>query len=132
PGSQLTIPTDINDRGQILGNYDDNVGLPHGFLLDHGGFTTIDVSFPNALFTQVSGINNRGQVVGRYLTSNPDPSDIGNPFLNHGFIATPETQPKSKSPLLVSKPNSFSNPLRWPRDIDQLNDGFAKWARQLH
>jgi uncharacterized membrane protein len=98
PASQLTLPMDINDREQIVGIYVDNTILVHGFVLEDGTFTTFDVPFPNVVFTDVQGINNRGQIVGRYLTSNPDPSDIGNPFLNHGYIATPETEPKSKIP----------------------------------
>src|SRR5262249_45377114 len=95
PGSQLTAPTDINDRGQIVGVYVDNASLLHGFLLEDASFTTVEVPFPNVLFTDVRGVNNRGQIVGRYLTRNPNPSDIANPFLNHGFIATPGTEPKS-------------------------------------
>jgi len=134
PGSQMTAPADINDRGQIVGVYADadNIGLIHSFVLDDGRFTPFDVPFPNVIFTDSRGIDNRGQIVGRYLVRNPDPSDIDNPVLNHGFIATPETEPKSKSPLLVTKPNDFSHSPRWPQDVDQFKEGSAKWARQLH
>src|SRR5262245_3506544 len=129
PGSRLTAPTDINDHGQIVGVYVDDDDILKSFLLENGRFTTIDVPFPGVIFTDVSGINNRGQIVGRYLTSNP--GDPVNPFLNHGFIATPESEPKSKSKLLVSKPNDFSN-LPWrPQDIDEVSKGFGKWARRL-
>jgi probable HAF family extracellular repeat protein len=56
----------INDRGQIVGSYEDSNGV-HGFLLHRGVFTTIDA--PGAMATLARGINNRGQIVGRYLTT---------------------------------------------------------------
>jgi probable HAF family extracellular repeat protein len=87
PTAQFSEATDINDQGQIVGNYADNSGAVHGFVLEDGVFTTIDVPVEDVAHTIVSGINNRGQVVGRYLTSNPD--DPSNPFPSHGFIATP-------------------------------------------
>jgi len=39
-------------------------GIAHGFLVDKGTFTTIDV--PGALFTQPLGINPAGTIVGLY------------------------------------------------------------------
>jgi uncharacterized membrane protein len=69
PGAGFTEPTDINDRGQIVGIYgDDPAGRVHGFLLDKGRYTTIDA--PGVPFTLPSGINNRGQIVG-YTKSDP-------------------------------------------------------------
>ena len=67
---QQTSLTDINDHGQMVGQYlaDD---MSQSFLLDNGRFTTINVPFPDVLFTQVFGINNRGQIVGRYQKNNP-------------------------------------------------------------
>jgi probable HAF family extracellular repeat protein len=50
----------------------------HGFLLDDGIFTTIDV--PGATLTQAFGINELGQIVGRFR-------DAGG--ASHGFLATP-------------------------------------------
>ena len=129
PDATATLPADINDRGQIVGNYADTNMVAHSFLLDDGKFTTFDVSFSNVVATHVSGINNRGQIVGRYLESNP--SDPVNPFPSHGFIATPETDPKSKSRLLVSKPNVFSKFQRRPQNVEELSKRFANWKRQL-
>jgi probable HAF family extracellular repeat protein len=131
PDSSATLPMDINDHGQIVGVYADNenIDIPHGFLLENGKFTTITVPFPDAIFNDVSGINNQGQIVGRYVVNNP--GDIFNPFLSHGFIATPESERKSKPGLLVSKPNDFSNFARLPLD-DELSKGFAKWRRRVH
>jgi probable HAF family extracellular repeat protein len=129
PGSRLTAPTDINDDGQIVGVYVDDDDILKSFLLENGRFTTIDVPFSGVIFTDVNGINNRGQIVGRYLTSNP--GDPFNAFLNHGFIGTPETEPKNKSKFLVSKSNDSSKSLRLPQDVDTLSKSFAKWARRL-
>jgi probable HAF family extracellular repeat protein len=105
PGATATLPLDINDRGQIVGIYADTEMVAHSFLLEDETFTTFEVPFPGVVLTDVSGINDRGQIVGRYLERNPD--DVFNSFFNHGFIATPKSEPKSKSQLLVSKPNDF-------------------------
>jgi len=68
PGASLTVPFDINDRGQVVGSYLDAAGKPQGFRLDDGVYTVIDTSaFPSA---QLLGLNDRGEVVGGYL----DPS----------------------------------------------------------
>jgi probable HAF family extracellular repeat protein len=106
PGASATLPMDINDHGQIVGVYSDSDMFPHSFLLENGTFTTFEVPFPGVVFTDMEGINNRGQIVGRYAESNPD--DIVNPFFNHGFIATPKSEPKSTSQLFVSQPNNVS------------------------
>jgi len=55
------------------------------------------------LFTDIRGINNRGQIVGRYLTPNPDPSDVGNPLLNHGFICHAWTWAEEQIPAFGVK-----------------------------
>jgi probable HAF family extracellular repeat protein len=74
PGTEDTEAHDINDHGEIVGNYgeDSDPGADNpvrGFLRDQGGgFTRID--FPGAAQTQAFGVNDRGQVVGQY--DNPD------------------------------------------------------------
>jgi probable HAF family extracellular repeat protein len=103
PGASETLPLDINDHGQIVGVYANSDMVAHSFLLEDGRLSTFEIPFPGVVFTDVSGINNRGQIVGRYLENNPD--DIFNPFFNHGFIATPKSEPKGKSQLFVSKSN---------------------------
>ena len=56
PGSQVTVPTKINDAGQIVGLYTDKAGKQHGFLLSKGQYSTID--FPGAVSTEALAINN--------------------------------------------------------------------------
>jgi hypothetical protein len=131
PGAVITSLTDINDHGRIVGVYVENENdvVFHSFVLEDGRFSTFEVPFPESVLTEVNGINNRGQIVGRYVVSNP--GDPVNPFLSHGFIATPESEPKSKSRVLVSKPNDFSNFSRWLHDVDEPSKGLGKWARRL-
>ena len=85
PGSIAASARAINDRHEIVGRWDDD-SVPddptacttqcHGFYWANG--RSIDIRFPGALYTIALGINNPGQVVGRYVdTSNNE----------HGFIA---------------------------------------------
>jgi len=66
----------INHGGQIVGEYFDAGGTSHGFLLDNGAFTPIDV--PGATGTAAPGINRSGQIVGHF-------SDAGGTV--HGYLA---------------------------------------------
>lgn len=63
PGAAGSLATDINDSGQIVGEYNDSLlGHRHGFLLSNGVFSSID--FPGATFTRALGINRFGDIVG--------------------------------------------------------------------
>ena len=126
PGSQLTAPADINDDGQIVGVYVVEEVL-QSFLLEHGRFTTIHVPFSDAVFTEVRGINNRGQIVGRYVRHNPD--DLVNPFSSHGFIATPHSEPQSPSRRVGSQPHDAAHFKRWTQYVEERDDQFGKWRR---
>jgi hypothetical protein len=76
--NQGTFANDINERGQIVGQYiDANYGL-HAFLLSGGQYTTIDD--PAGIGTSAQGFNDVGQIVGDYIDAN---------FATHGFLATP-------------------------------------------
>ena len=131
PGSRVTVPTDINDDGQIVGLYVPDLAMDvrQSFLLKNGRFTTINVPFPDVVSTEVSGINNRGQIVGTYVKNNP--GDLVNPLSFHGFIATPQSEPESKSPLVGSEPNDSSSFKRWTQNGEELDHQFGKWRRRL-
>src|SRR5207245_11642659 len=67
----------INDAGQIVGQ-----AGTHGFLREpDGSVTLIDVPGVGIFTTQVSGINNAGQIVGNFV----------NAAGWHGFLATPKS-----------------------------------------
>jgi probable HAF family extracellular repeat protein len=56
----------------------------HGYIWDHGTFTTID--YPGAMSTAVYGINDRGQIVGGFCpTNNVCGVNILNPTA-HAFL----------------------------------------------
>src|SRR6266566_8811789 len=81
PAAKRTIASGIDDRGQIVGAYDDSVGT-HGFVLRDDKFTTID--FPGAAFTVALGIGAHGEIVGAYRMP-------GEPAVNfHGFLRSGE------------------------------------------
>jgi probable HAF family extracellular repeat protein len=62
PGSLASQAFDINDRGQVVGEYQDADGVFHGYVWEPGRFKTIDV--PGQPSTAATGINNRGQITG--------------------------------------------------------------------
>jgi uncharacterized membrane protein len=70
PGATTTAPYEINNRGQIVGNYTDAGGAQHGFVMRGGRVTTIDhpraAQAPNLTGTKVQGIDDRGRLVGAY------------------------------------------------------------------
>lgn len=75
PNSVATVATGINDRGQIVGIYTDQLGAFPSFIYDHGQYTRLD--YPGAIETDAYGINNWGQVSGTYYDS---------AGLPHGFV----------------------------------------------
>jgi len=85
----------INDRGEIVGAYQDSNGQSHVFLLRQNRFTTIN--FPNAVQTAPlglkGGINSRGDIVSYYcdlapcvITTNNMPNLNLNNSSEHGFL----------------------------------------------
>jgi probable HAF family extracellular repeat protein len=65
PDSFITVPFGINNRGQVVGQYEDAVRNGHGFVVDQGAVTTIDA--PDATGgTFVFEVNEQGQLAGAY------------------------------------------------------------------
>jgi hypothetical protein len=86
PGSNMTLPWDMNSQGDVVGVWGNNPnpilidGIPfHGFLRDRqGNFVSVD--YPGSIDTHVFGINERGDMVGSYVDQS---------YNVHGFIARP-------------------------------------------
>ncbi len=77
PAATATTAWGINAGGDVVGDYVDPAGVRHGFLLQNGEFTTIDV--PNAL-TSARAISPGGNIVGIYRGASE-------PAVNaHGFL----------------------------------------------
>jgi hypothetical protein len=72
---QTTAANGINDRGQIVGSFQDAQGSLHGYIMEGTDFQTFD--FPSASLTIPAAISNSGTVVGVYSDA------FGNA---HGFI----------------------------------------------
>lgn len=64
PDARITCPTDINNRGMIVGDWVDAASGVHGFLLTHGRYTIIDI--PNSISSHILSINDFGDIVGKY------------------------------------------------------------------
>jgi len=76
PNATATSANGINNVGSIVGTYSKTqnqlAGIPpapgdHGFKLTNGALSTINIS--NTISTDVIGINNNGDIVGIYVTS---------------------------------------------------------------
>jgi uncharacterized membrane protein len=68
PGSVDTVATGINNHAQIIGRFQDSLGIVHGFLRrTDGSFVTIDP--PGSNFTIAVGINDAGTIVGEWQAS---------------------------------------------------------------
>ena len=98
PGAEQTIPYGINNRGEIVGTYNDSTGQ-HGFVLERGVFTSIDVPFSGVTETVAEGINDRGQIVGWYndiFSTGP-----------HGFVLSFRENKKGRRAVFTSFDVSF-------------------------
>ena len=79
PGSVDTVPHAINNRGQIVGRFQDAGGVTHGYLRQSdGSFVTIDA--PSSVLSDAYGINDLGVIVGLWQDTNG---------VFHGFTRSP-------------------------------------------
>lgn len=79
PGSVENLATDINDFGQIVGEYTLSTSLADrtGFLLSNGVFTSI--TYPSATSTRALGINRNGDIVGDHQKAGNN-NGVGNAY----------------------------------------------------
>ena len=91
PGATSTQAIDVNDAGDIVGDYFDAANVEHGFISSGGTFTAID--FPGATSTAVAGINANGDIVGGYT----DTTGTNHGFLLSGGVFTPINFPLASS-----------------------------------
>jgi hypothetical protein len=91
PGATGTFCNDINDSDLIVGDWVDANDVGHGFVWDHGSFTSIDVPFPGSIDTSVTGVSNDGKIVGDWVDSSLNPQ--GFTLINGAF--TKVTVPNS-------------------------------------
>src|SRR4051794_8940025 len=63
-GATQMTANDINDHGQVVGQFTDSRGVAHGFLYEEESYCQID--YPAATETNLLGINNLGQIVGMF------------------------------------------------------------------
>ena len=75
PEAVLTAAFGVNDRGQIVGAFDDTAGIRRGFLVDDGIIT--EITRPDGAAAPALGINGRGQIVGGFV-------DAGG--VTHGYL----------------------------------------------
>jgi probable HAF family extracellular repeat protein len=97
PGATATTARGINDRGQIVGSFQDSHGS-HGFLYEAGGFTPLDVPFPGTFNTAASGINTHGQIVGVYQSGVPGAPTGLHVFRYEAGVFTPLEVPLGMNP----------------------------------
>lgn len=86
PGSIFTEPSFINLQGVIVGLYLDSSSVSHGFILDHGKYSFVDVK--GAAGTALSGINDLGEISGVTCTD-PACGNTGNANTSHSFVRSP-------------------------------------------
>lgn len=93
-GDETLIPRAINDDGVIVGTHNSSLPFPRettGFILVDGEFQTI--RFPGAIYTEITDINNRGEIVGTYT----DASET-----EHAFFGTPVPEPDAFGLVVVA------------------------------
>jgi hypothetical protein len=86
PGATTTLPTGINNLGQIVGWWQAIPGGPKYGFLKNPGKNPSTISYSGAFATQLQGINDAGQIVGVAYSSGYSPVAV---FLDYGGIFYP-------------------------------------------
>jgi probable HAF family extracellular repeat protein len=126
---EFTIPnasggaqaTGINMTGEVCGFYIDGAGTNHGFTLNRGTFTKLDV--PESMFTQALGLNNNGQVVGAFM----DKSGMTHGFLYSGGSFEQIDDPNGFGTTTVNGINNTGRIVGFYVDSAGNTDGFVGW-----
>jgi uncharacterized membrane protein len=66
-GATSSYTGGMNDKGWIVGGYQDSSGVSHGFLLQGKKYTSLDV--PDATASYAYGINNKGNITLTWVNS---------------------------------------------------------------
>lgn len=74
----ITIATDVNNQGQVVGSYSNNGGFTYQGFLDNN----TSISIPGKLQTLPTGVNDNAQIVG-YYTDSPGATGTRHGFLWH-------------------------------------------------
>jgi len=91
-GATASAAEAINDKGWIVGWYEDASGSYHGFLLRGNTYKTLDV--PGAIGTYANGINNKGYIVFGSWTSSTRAGALTKDFgKTYEKIEVPRTGP---------------------------------------
>lgn len=90
-GGSYSQATAINSSGVIVGTTADSTGQPLGFIYKNGAMMALP-ALPNTTIIHVNGINDFGQVVGNFKSS--DAADYphaanSQPFIYSGGVVTP-------------------------------------------
>jgi hypothetical protein len=86
PGATATQAIAINNRGHVVGDYQDRDGVIHGYRWDGRRFTTVDG--PVGTGATLTGINDRGEIVGVYQDPDDGPGTVDGFLLSRGRYTT--------------------------------------------
>ena len=105
PGAGHVSPLGINNAGWVAGIWQTALDQPsHGFIGEPRGadyqFTSYDV--PGAFATQLSGINDSGEVAGNFTDGDDNSRTRGPIFKLSGVGATPEVFDPGQGYVAVS------------------------------
>lgn len=89
PGATQISANDINNNGQVVGQFIDARGGAHGFVYEEESFCQLD--YPGATTTDILGINNLGQMVGMFTT----PTATSGFLYDRGTFSPPLAYPGS-------------------------------------
>jgi len=85
PGSVVTSPLDVNDNGDVVGLYKNDLFGPYsGFEYNGRNYTMIH--FPGSFDTETFGINDKDQIVGAYFNNSSYGQE--NEFMYSGGVYT--------------------------------------------